>query len=167
MICVADTMSAISDDKALSLFKAVAISENDCSSILITKLRLTRKQYYSRIKKLMYVGLVKRIGSKFSLTSFGKVIYSKVINIETAIEYFWKLKAIDSITMSANSDLPPQEYQKIIDTLIDDHEIKDVLISYYVKLVSPTIANPAPTSILRKKRIRNGTNKNNYSQSIF
>jgi predicted transcriptional regulator len=112
MISVADTMSAISDDKALSLFKAVAISENDCS-ILITKLILTRKQYYSRMKKLMYAGLIKRIGSKFSLTSFGKVIYSKVINIENAIEYYWKLKAIDSITMFANSDLPPQSIKRL------------------------------------------------------
>jgi hypothetical protein len=101
----------------------------------------------------MYLGFVKRIGSKFSLTSFGKVIYSKVINIETAIEYYWKLKAIDSIMMSANSELPPQEHPKIIDTLIDDHKIKDVLISYYDNLVSPTIANPAPTSIQCKKTI--------------
>ena len=36
MVSVTDILSTISDDKALSLFKAVALSENDCSSILIT-----------------------------------------------------------------------------------------------------------------------------------
>jgi hypothetical protein len=48
MVSVADAISAISNEKVLSLFKAIAFSENDCSSILITKLRLSRKQYYSK-----------------------------------------------------------------------------------------------------------------------
>jgi hypothetical protein len=46
-LSAADVLRCISDKKTLSIFKAVALSENDCSSILITKLRLTRKQYYS------------------------------------------------------------------------------------------------------------------------
>ncbi|MFL6344876.1 MAG: hypothetical protein ACJ71A_05470, partial [Nitrososphaeraceae archaeon] len=73
MISVVGTISAISDDKALSLFKAVALSENDCSNILITKLRLTRRQYYSIMSRLMHADLVRRISGKYSLTSLGKV----------------------------------------------------------------------------------------------
>jgi predicted transcriptional regulator len=151
MISLAGTISAISDKKALSLFKVIALSENYNTSILITKLGLTRKQYYSHMEKLMRIGLVKRIGGKYSLTSFGKVIFSKVVKIETAIEYYWKLKAIDSITMSANTELPARERQKIIDTLIDNHEIKAVLISNN-KLVSPIIASPAQQQIHEVKQ---------------
>jgi hypothetical protein len=43
MVSVAGTIPAISDSKALSLFRAVVVSEIDCSSIIITRSRLTRK----------------------------------------------------------------------------------------------------------------------------
>ena len=111
------------------LFKAIADSDNDCSEILITKLKLTRKQFYSSVEKLIDVGLTKRISGRYSLTSFGKVIFSTLVKIETAIIYYWKLKAVDSITMSANTELPEQECQKIIDRIIDNHQIKDIFVT--------------------------------------
>jgi predicted transcriptional regulator len=131
-LSVANILSSISDEKVLSIFKAVALSENDCSSILITKLRLTRRQYYSNMEKLVHAGLVKRTSGKYRLTSFGKLILSMMLKIETAIKYHWKLKAIDSIMMMSAVDgkeLPLEEGQKIIDTLIDNQQIKDILIS--------------------------------------
>jgi hypothetical protein len=129
MISTAGIISAISDDKALSLFKAIALSENDCSSVLITKLRLSRRQYYLSIEKLTCAALVRRISGKYSLTSLGKVIFYSYVKIETAIKYYWKLKAVDSILMSANVELPAEECRRIIDNLIDNNEIKAVLIS--------------------------------------
>ncbi|MFL6357438.1 MAG: hypothetical protein ACJ71C_12895 [Nitrososphaeraceae archaeon] len=129
MISVVGTISAISDDKALSLFKAVALLENDRSNILITKLRLTRRQYYSIMIRLMRADLVRRISGKYSLTSLGKVIFYSYVKIEAAIKCYWKLKAVDSILVSANAELPAEECQRIIDNLIDNNEIKAILIS--------------------------------------
>jgi hypothetical protein len=79
------------------------------------------------MEKLMHAGLVKRIGGKYMLTSLGKITFSMLTTIETAIKYYWKLKAIDSIFMSAHTTLPSKEYQRIIDTLMDNQEIKTVL----------------------------------------
>jgi predicted transcriptional regulator len=118
--------------KKHSIFKAVAISENHCSSILITKLRLTHRQYYSGMERLIDAGVVKRIGGKYRITSFGKLILSMLFKIENAIKYNWKLKAIDSIMTMMSADkkeLPLEECQKIIDNLIDNQEIKDILVS--------------------------------------
>jgi predicted transcriptional regulator len=130
MISVADTISAISEEKALSLFQAVALSENDNTNVLITKLRLNSRQRYSRIEKLMHVGLIRRINGKYSLTSFGRIVFSILIKVENAIKYYWKLKAIDSILLSSDrKELPPHEYQMIIYKLIDNHEIKAILVS--------------------------------------
>ena len=134
LLSAADVLRCISDDKALSLFKAVALSENNDTSILITKLALTRKQYYSSMEKLMNADLVKKISGKYRLTSFGKVIFSaqaKVeTEIETAIRHYWELKAVDSIMMSSDEkELPLRERQKIIDNLIDNNEIKNILVS--------------------------------------
>lgn len=131
-LSAADILSCISNKKALSLFKAIAFSERDNATILITKLGLTRKQYYSNMEKLIDSGLVKRSDGKYCLTSFGKVIFSaqaKVeTEIETAIKHYWELKAVDFMKMS-EKELPVQEYQKIIDDLIDNHEIKAELLS--------------------------------------
>jgi predicted transcriptional regulator len=131
MVSVAGTISVISDEKALSLFKAVALSEKDNTSGLITKLGLTHRQYYSIMKKLIDTGLVKRISGNYSLTSFGKItFYIQVKKIETAIKHYWELKAVDSIIEYVNrKDLPIEEYQRIVDNLIDNHEIKAILIS--------------------------------------
>jgi hypothetical protein len=130
-LSVTDVLSSICDEKALSIFKAIAFSESHCSSILITKLRLTRRQYYSGMERLIDVGIVKRISGRYSLTSFGKVILSMLLRIETAIKYNWKLKAIDSIMMmfAEEKGLPLEERQKIIDNLIDNQEIKAILVS--------------------------------------
>jgi hypothetical protein len=125
-----DVLGCISDSKALSLFKAVAISDNDHNNrIFITQLGLNRRQYYSNMEKLMRVGLVRRIRGKHSLTSLGKVVFSCILKIKAAIKYYWKLKAIDSIVnvMSIdNGKLPAEEYEAIINNIIEDDEIKNI-----------------------------------------
>lgn len=136
MVATANTLNAISDKKTLSLFKTIAISKGD-TDILITKLKLTRKQYYSRMKTLMEVGLIRRRSGRYCLTSLGMVVYDSYIQIETALKYYWKLKAIDSIMSSANTQLPHEEQDRIIDALVDNYQIKDILfIDHYKPSVS-------------------------------
>ncbi|HZA08349.1 MAG TPA: hypothetical protein VE619_11650 [Nitrososphaeraceae archaeon] len=127
-ILVAEVLKAISDNRSLELFKIIALEKQD-TKVLIIKTRLSRKQYYSRMSGLMHAGLIIRKHGKYTLTSFGKIIYYIVkITIENAINYYWKLKAIDSLGMS--DDIPAEEHKKIIDSFIDNQEIKNILISY-------------------------------------
>jgi predicted transcriptional regulator len=76
---------------------------------------------------LIKAGLVKRQRGKYLLTAFGKVIYSAQTSLEAKIEIalnnYWKLKAIDSLEMPSR-----EENDKVISMLIDNQEIKDVLI---------------------------------------
>jgi len=122
MITIID---AISDKKASNIFKSIASSQLN-SDILITQLKLTRKQYYSRTSCLIKAGLVKRQKGRYLLTSFGKVIYCAQMNLEAKIENaltnYWILKAIDSIESSSD------DRNKIISELIDDQEIKSALM---------------------------------------
>jgi hypothetical protein len=126
-ITVVDILDAISDAKALAVYKTIA-SEKPNSNLLITKMRLTRKQYYSRISRLTKTGLVKRENGRYSLTSFGKVIYDIQITIEVALENFWKLKAIDSL-QAADSTLSKEEQTKVLDILIQNDKIKEVVFA--------------------------------------
>jgi nanoRNase/pAp phosphatase (c-di-AMP/oligoRNAs hydrolase) len=126
-ITVVDVLGAISDARALAVYKTIA-SEKANSNLLITKMRLTRKQYYSRISRLIKTGLVKRENGRYTLTSFGKVIYDFQIAIEVALENFWKLKAIDSL-QAADSTLSKEEQTRVLDVLIQNDKIKEVIFA--------------------------------------
>ena len=125
MVSASDILSAISDDKSLVFFNTVALASVD-SSILISRLNLTRKQYYSRMFDLINAGLVRRINGKYFVTSFGKVVYKAQELIGMALQYSSKLKAIDSVE---SPQFPAAELSKIIDTLISNSEIKEILVS--------------------------------------
>jgi predicted transcriptional regulator len=119
-------LDAISDKRGSDIFKSIALATSN-TDILITKLNLTRKQYYSRMSNLVKAGLVKRQNGRYLLTSFGKVISSAYMNLEAkidnALDNYWKLKAIDSMELT-----PQQERNKVISILIDNQEIQNVLI---------------------------------------
>jgi uncharacterized protein YbaP (TraB family) len=125
---IASILKKISDDKALILFNHIAVSDGE-RYIPLREMNLTTKQYYSRISGLLSVGLIKRHKGKYFLTLLGKVVYDCQLTIGKALTYHWKLKAIESIEISASvkSGLPEGELAKLIDTLIDNHHIKDIL----------------------------------------
>jgi hypothetical protein len=126
MISIADVLDTISDDKSLVLFNTIALSNSDGSDILISKLNLTRKQYYSRISKLVKVDLVVRRNGKYFLTSLGKIVYDAQKIIGNAVGDYWKLKAVD--TLEITDQMPKEEYNKIINALIENEKIKEGLI---------------------------------------
>ena len=121
-------LDAISDKGASNIFKSIASLDSN-SEILITKLKLTRKQYYSRMSVLLKAGLVKRYKGRYFLTAFGKVVYNARVNleakIEDAISNYWKLKAIDSLEMPSG-----EETEKVISVLIDNQEIRGILMNH-------------------------------------
>jgi len=124
---VSDILRAISDDKSLLLFDTIALSSGN-TDILIRKLGLTRKQYYSRMYALTNAGLITRSNGKYSLTSFGKIVYEAQILIGKAKQNYWKLKAIDSIESSGH-ELSSEERCKIINSLIVDNDLKEILLA--------------------------------------
>ena len=124
MVSVSDCLNAISNDKSLVLFNTIALS-GGYSSILITRVELTRKKYYSRLNDIINAGLMVRKNGRYFLTSLGKIVYEAQELIGKAIHCSSKLKAIDSIQ---TAELPTTERTKIIDTLIDNSEIKEILL---------------------------------------
>ena len=118
-------LRAIADDKSLELFGAVAQEIID-SRNLKSKIKLTRKQYYSRLSRMTRMGLVKRKNGKYVLTSFGKIVYESKLTLENALNNYWKLKAIDSLETS--NELPLEERQKLIETLLDNKGLKAVIV---------------------------------------
>jgi hypothetical protein len=122
----ASVLRAIADDKSLELFGTVAQEISD-SRNLKSKIKLTRKQYYSRLSRMTREGLVRRKNGKYVLTSFGKIVYESKVTVENALNNYWKLKAIDSLETS--NELPKEERYKLIETLLDNQGLKSVIIN--------------------------------------
>jgi hypothetical protein len=137
MVSKTSLLYVISHESTSNLFKNIAITGLK-GDVLRTSLKLTRKQYYSRISLLTQDGLVKREKGKYLLTASGKVIYNAMTNfdgkLENALSNYWKLKAIDAIQMSSKEESNREESNReesnrIISALIDDQEIRRVLLN--------------------------------------
>jgi hypothetical protein len=115
---------SLSDNLSLGLFRTIA-QDSISSVILRSRVKSTRKQYYSRLSKMMKAGLVKRNNGKLVLTAFGKIVYRVQETVENASSNQWKLRAIDSIDLS--DELPAEERRQLIESLIDNKQLREIL----------------------------------------
>jgi predicted transcriptional regulator len=122
---ISAVLDAVSDDAALELFKLVAV-KGGTSEVLRSNIKITRKQYYSRLFKLVNCGLIKKKDNQYHLTTLGKVMYEAQETIENAISSYWTIKAVDSLGIA--DGIPAEEQKKLIETLIQDQGIKSILI---------------------------------------
>ena len=122
------SLKMISDDRALLLFNKIVDSDNNNDRFISMKeISLSLRQYYSGVSGLLKTGLIKRHKGKYIPTLLGRVVYDSQMLIGEALSHYWKLKVIDQIETS-DSDLPTEGITRLIDTLIDNHRIKDVLM---------------------------------------
>jgi predicted transcriptional regulator len=123
---ISEVLKAISDDKALTLFNTVALSTGK-TDMLLSTMNLTRKQYYSKMERLSKQGLLVRKGGRYYLTTLGKVLYELQNTLGVALDNYWKLKAIDSLLTPPA--LPEFELNKMIDTLLENNDLKKLILA--------------------------------------
>lgn len=124
-------LKKISNDKALALFSSIARSKNNrCMSL--KGMNLSTKQYYSLISGLISAGLVKKEHGEYCLTSMGCIVHDANIVIGKAISYYWRIKAIESVQSSASLGLAIEYRKLLIDSLIDNHQIREILLKSFL-----------------------------------
>jgi hypothetical protein len=144
---ITSVLKKISDDKASVLFNSIAASSsNNERQVTLKEMNLSTKQYYSRISGLQNAGLIKRHKGRHSLTLLGHAVYNTQMIIGQALTYYRKLKALEAIEMST-SNLPNEEKTQLINALIDNHQIKDILLK---SISNPSMENSSktPTAVL-------------------
>jgi hypothetical protein len=124
-----DILRRISDDKTLALFNSIELSAERYTSL--NKTQLSSKQYYSRLSGLTQVGLIKKYQGKYLLTSLGKIVYHIYAELGIALNYYWKVRAIESIQLSSPTGLSWEDLSKLINSLIDNHEIRDIVTNAF------------------------------------
>lgn len=90
-----DILSLLSKDDALSIF---VLAKDGIQSDLKTpsKLGLTKKQYYTRLKQLVDLGLLTKYGQAYIQTSLGQIIYQKhVVDLLISVKDVKQFEMID------------------------------------------------------------------------
>jgi len=129
MLTVDQVLKSVSDWGSLALLRSIASVEEgeDLSAMSLTKLKLSRRAYYSRLRQLLDTELIERNGGRYKLTSLGKIVYDYYRKIENVLEQdYYKLKAIDAIEKA--EDLGVIERVEAIDNLITDKKLKAILV---------------------------------------
>jgi predicted transcriptional regulator len=123
---ISEVLDAIADDKALTMFNTLALSAGK-SDILISTLDLTRKQFYSKIDRLVKQGLITRRNGRYYPTTLGKVLYELQNILGIALNNYWKLKAIDSLQNPPG--LPESELNQLVDSLLENTVLKNIIVA--------------------------------------
>ena len=119
-ISITDIFRMLGDDKTVSILEILS-NESRYSYEIIATLALSKRQFYDRISELTWAGLIDRHKGKYSMTSYGRIISHLLEVVEKVVRKQLKLQAVDMLTYSAISK---DDHDKIIDALIDDHEVK-------------------------------------------
>jgi DNA-binding HxlR family transcriptional regulator len=96
-------------------------NDKDGNTLTITKIGLTRKQFYSKLNELTTRGLIKKEKGKYYLTTFGKLVYDLTSEykskLDSVIEDCWKFKALDLLEIS--DEFNNDEKHKILEHLFN------------------------------------------------
>ncbi|HEY7107832.1 MAG TPA: hypothetical protein VH415_00240 [Nitrososphaeraceae archaeon] len=92
MIDIGEILESISNNDSLQLFSTIALVGGTSSS-LVQRLKLTRKQYYSKMSRLISTGLIKKHRGDFCLTLFGATVYEIIEELRLLSDRYWILKA--------------------------------------------------------------------------
>ena len=132
MIITIDILSALSDDKALILFSTIVLGKSYDYRTLMKNIGIMESQYYSKLRRITNVGLVKRESSKYVVTTLGNIVYKAVSIVDKAMKYYWALKVIESFQGSSATDTIEDKSMLIsmlIDKLIDGDQLKKLLVN--------------------------------------
>jgi predicted transcriptional regulator len=124
---LAEILHELVEEGSSNILITIATRKQIRTKTLRSLNNLTAKQYYSRLQRLMRLGLIKRKSGVFTITSFGEVIYDGKKKIDSAIDQYWQLKAVDSV--KASNEINEDIRMKMVDNIVTDNSIKLILLN--------------------------------------
>lgn len=96
------------------------------SSSMSYRGNISKKQFYSRLKRLRDIGIIEKRNSVYKTTTFGSIIYNGQIKaLENIIANYWNLKAVD--VLKSKQDFPLREREKLIEEMIQNTSLKGIV----------------------------------------
>jgi sugar-specific transcriptional regulator TrmB len=116
---ITEVLTVLSKNDALTIF--LMANEGIKSELdTPTKIGLTKKQYYTRLKQLVDLGLIIKHNESYMQTAFGKVVYQKHI-------------------IGLTNNIKNSKYLQMVDVLKADSKFNDVDIMEFISKVEPQI----------------------------
>ena len=121
---VEQVFASLTDRHSLNIIK-MAYSGLKGSSVSYNGI-ISKKQYYSRLKRLRNMGVIEKRNSVYRTTTFGSLIYNGQIKpLEDIIANYWNLKAVD--ILKSREDFPLPEKEKLIEEMIQNTSLKGIV----------------------------------------
>jgi predicted transcriptional regulator len=98
-LTIQKVLEVISNEESQELFNAIAEDKN--SYDVVDSGIMSRKQYYLRLGKLVKLGLVKRVGKRYALTTFGYVVYETQLTLVMVITSYNPVNSADSLPLAS------------------------------------------------------------------
>ncbi|HEX6280839.1 MAG TPA: hypothetical protein VFZ67_01290 [Nitrososphaera sp.] len=87
---------------------------------------ISKKQFYTRLKRLRDIGVIEKRNSLYRTTTFGSLIYNgQIKGLEDIIANYWNLKAVD--VLKSRQDFPLREKEKLIEEMIQNTSLKSIV----------------------------------------
>ena len=107
-----EILSVLSKNDALTIF-LMAVKGIKSELDTPTKIGLTKKQYYTRLKQLVDLGLLVKRDDSYTQTTFGKLVYSKhVIGLLNNVKNSKYMEMVD--TLKENSKFTDNDIVEFI-----------------------------------------------------
>ena len=131
-----DVLRALANPIGLKLFKLIATNATSTDSsqvitsdFLNSQTKVTRKQFYSNMSRLVNkTGLIFKKSGRYTLSNYGKVVFQGLDIINRGSECFWALKALDKNEISS-AGIPAEQMLEISARLIEDEDIRMMIVS--------------------------------------
>lgn len=119
-----EVFAALADRHSLNIVRMAYFGLK--SSSVNYKYNISKKQFYSRLKRLRDMGIIEKRNSMYRTTTFGSLIYNGQIKaLENIIANYWNLKAVD--VLKAKQDFPLREKEKLIEEMIQNTSLKSIV----------------------------------------
>jgi predicted transcriptional regulator len=121
---IEQVFSSLSDRHSLNILKMAYFGLK--ASSVSYKGNISKKQFYSRLKRLRDMGVIEKRNSVYRTTTFGSLIYNgQVKPLEDIIANYWNLKAVD--ILKSREDFPLTEKEKLIEEMIQSTSLKNIV----------------------------------------
>jgi len=120
--CVAeDIFSTLADKLSMNIITAASRGLKSNSKGLTDQ---SKKQYYSRLKRLVDAGLLEKQESLYKLTTFGSLVYENHFKtMEKIVPNYWQIKSID--VLKSRNDFPLEKKENIISEYIATSPLRE------------------------------------------
>ena len=123
-------LNLLSDTNVYNILKTIYAADNSGveGQVITNQVKLPPTKFYPLMSILQEQHLIEKRNQKYFITIIGRAVYDTMGLIEKALRYYCKLKVIDSL--KEQQDIPASELHRVIDTLIDDYQLKDILVKH-------------------------------------